>query len=398
MKALIVLWITLATFNATAQTKFKQSTQIRYVGSNGQRGSSDAIIVDNVPLVHTAQILPVSSTNAIIGRGNIQVQFNQVFKNITNILKVSGSDIDQLIKLNIFLANASLIPVVQKLLGAKFPREKQPTVTFAIGELTYSETLISADAIAVSSLKGEHVKLLGKESGGFHSAAILPAGPVVYVSGQAAKGKINQATQATLQQLNETLLSLGLSRKDIVQIKSFLTPMSSLDTVKKLFAEFFQGEMIPPLVFVDWISADPVIEIELIASSPEKAIKEQQVEYITPPGMVSSPVYSKVSRLNFGKKVYLSGFFGQYTGNSDSEVNSVFTQLDKVLKESRSDFNNLLKATYYVSSDKFSKSLGDLRPRYYDPKRPPAASKAMMKGIGPNQSGISVDMIATIKE
>jgi len=41
--------------------------------------------------------------------------------------------------------------------------------------------------------------------------------------------------------------------------------------------------------------------------------------------------------------------------------------------------------------------LNELRPLYYDPKRPPAASKAQVSGIGwPNRS-ITMDLIAVPK-
>lgn len=398
MKALIVLLTLLASINAAAQIKTGQGNLVRYIGSGVLHGSSDAVIVDNVPLVHTKQFLPLGKSGVIAGKGKLKPQLDQIFENISQTLRESGSDIDQIVRLNVFLTNNDLIPDVQSLISRKFHAGRKPSITYAVGELTHSGALISIDAIAVSKLKNDRVKLTTPRDNEEASSAILPAGPVVYVSGQAAKGDLADATQATLKQLVETLTSLGLTIKDIVQIKSFLTPMSSLNIVKKQFADFFKNESIPPLVFVDWISADPVIEIELIASSPVKTVRDQQVDYITPPGMTPSPVYSKVSRLNYGKKVYLSGLYGVSSKSSDTEVNSLFTLMDKVLKASGSDFNNLLKATYYVSNNQYSKSLGDLRPKYYDPKRPPAASKAMLKGIGLNGAGISIDMIGTIRE
>lgn len=398
MKVLIVLWVLLLSFNTTAQIKRGQGNPIRYIASNFLQGSSDAVIVENAPLVHTTQILPLGVGGVIIGKDNLEAQFDQVFENISLNLGESGSATDQIIKLNIFLTNTELIPKVRSLVSRRFDAGRQPSITFAIGELTHPQALISMDVIAVSTIYGDRVKITGVKVDEGASSAILPEGPVVYVSGQAAKGDLAQATKATLKQLSETLRALGLTIEDVVQIKSFLTPMSSLSIVKKQFSDFFKGEAIPPLVFVDWISADPVIEIELIASSPVKTIRDQQIEYITPPGMTSSPVYSKVSRLNYGKKVYLSGISGVRSGSTDSEVSDLFNLMDNVLKRSGSDFNNLLKATYYISSDQHSKSLGDLRPRYYDPKRPPAASKAMLKGINLNGAGISVDMIGTVKE
>ena len=54
----------------------------------------------------------------------------------------------------------------------------------------------------------------------------------------------------------------------------------------------------------------------------------------------------------------------------------------------------LVKAPYYVSADEPSRQLNAQRPRYYDPKRPPAASKATVAGTGRKGRGITLDMIA----
>ena len=228
-------------------------------------------------------------------------------------------------------------------------------------------------------------------------AAILPAGPVVYVSGQAVKGELAEATRGTLEQLLTTLVSMGLDKKDIVQIKSFIRPMSDLKVVEEEFINFFKGSTIPPMVNVEWTSKDPVIEIELIASSPITGTKSnQQLDFITPPGMTASPVYCKVVRINFGQRIYISGIYGQITSNADSELASIFTSMGTILKNTGSDFRHLVKATYYVSKDDHSARLNEIRPKYYDPIRPPAASKAMVKDVGKPQAGVSVDMIGVV--
>ena len=37
----------------------------------------------------------------------------------------------------------------------------------------------------------------------------------------------------------------------------------------------------------------------------------EPIEYLTPPGLKASPVYSRVARVNDGKLIYLSGLFGK---------------------------------------------------------------------------------------
>jgi len=398
MKALICIF-----FLSLAYSGFAQKGQhIQYSGSSNLPGASDAVIVDDVPLVHTTQFLPLNNSGNIVGLGDINAQINQVFLNISSALKQAGSKPDQIVKLNIYIRNSSLISAVREQIYKRFKSGKCPTLSFVAGDLSHTDALISMDAIAVSSkIKPEGVNYMLPANlssvQGVARAAVLPAGPVVYVSGQAVKGELAEATRGTLEQLQATLVSLGLEKKDIVQIKSFIRPMSDLKVVEEEFAEFFEGNNIPPMVNVEWTSKDPVIEIELIASSLNSESKsDQQLDFITPPGMIASPVYCKVTRINYGQKLYISGLYGQVTDNADSELASIFNLMGTILKNTGSDFRHLVKATYYVSNDVHSAKLNEIRPKYYDPLRPPAASKAMVKEVGKPQAGVSIDMIGVV--
>jgi enamine deaminase RidA (YjgF/YER057c/UK114 family) len=98
----------------------------------------------------------------------------------------------------------------------------------------------------------------------------------------------------------------------------------------------------------------------------------------------------------------VSGLFSKHdrganpdsTVNGEIEVKDQFAQLDRILKLTGSDFKHLAKATYYVSTDSASVSLNKLRPGYYDPQRPPAASKAIVSSVGFKDLGLTIDMIA----
>jgi len=47
-----------------------------------------------------------------------------------------------------------------------------------------------------------------------------------------------------------------------------------------------------------------------------------------------------------------------------------------------------------LATDDTSKKFGEMRPRYYDPKRPPAASKAPVTSTGLAGKTLTLDMIA----
>jgi enamine deaminase RidA (YjgF/YER057c/UK114 family) len=374
-----------------------QSPDIQYAQTSRLKGSSDAVIVKNVPLAHTSQIFSLDKRGKFVFKGELQKQLGQIFGNLSKALNVADSGLEQVVKLNIYLKNTSQISEIQTQISKRFQSGKLPAVSYVTGNLSYPDALVSIDAIAVSSNSSDNfVKYLNF---GSVQVSILPSGPVVYVSGQAAKGNLAESTLNTLNQLQETLHFLGLEKKDIVQIKSFINPIADLSIVQNVMAEFFKGGTIPPLVNVEWLSKDPLIEIELIASSNRTLSKSNdQIDFITPKGMVHSPVYTKVTRVNFGSKVYVSGLYGNTERGIKSELSDIFDFLDLIMKQSGSDLKHLLKATYYVSNDLHSAALNAIRPQYYDPKRPPAASKAMVKDVGALKAGVGIDMIGVVIE
>jgi enamine deaminase RidA (YjgF/YER057c/UK114 family) len=237
--------------------------------------------------------------------------------------------------------------------------------------------------------------------------ATLPRGSRIYVSGQAEQSEsLAEATQATLQSLHKTLEFLGRSDGDIVQLKAFVQPMSDANLVRAEVDRFFAGKPVPPLILVEWKSSKTTpIEIELIAAGGKPGSEAPSMEFLTPPGMTASPVYCRVCCISHPTTIYVSGLFSKHdrasnpdsTVNGEIEVKDQFAQLDRILKLTGSDFRHLAKATYYVSTDSASVSLNKLRPGYYDPQRPPAASKAIVSSVGVKDLGLTIDMIAAPK-
>ncbi|WP_276363662.1 RidA family protein [Daejeonella sp. H1SJ63] len=402
MKRFILITLLFCAIAGSAQEKGAVSGNkkgVQYITSSSG-DYSDAVIVDELPLAHTVQFLPIGKTGKIAGSG-LREQSSQVFQNLSKALNKSGSGIDKIIKLNVYISSHELKDEAVSLIKERFKSGKVPAISFVAGKLAHEDALICIDAIAVASgYRGREVKYINSDSAeGMADVAIMPAGSAVYVSGQADKGMLSAASRGTLKQLGETLDHLGLKKKDVVQIKSFVNPVTNIAVVEREIADFFKGERIPPLVYVEWLSKDPLVEIELIASSVNtQTDSREQLDFITPPGMTASPVYSKVTRINYGNKIYISGLFGNNPGEAKPEIMDIFNSMDAILKKSGSDFKHLVKATYYVSKDAHSSGLNELRPKFYDPKRPPAASKALVKDVGLRGAGLTIDMIAVLTE
>ncbi len=54
----------------------------------------------------------------------------------------------------------------------------------------------------------------------------------------------------------------------------------------------------------------------------------------------------------------------------------------------------LSRATYYVADADANTALNKIRPEFYDPQRPPAASNASVIATGVDRTSVTLDVIA----
>lgn len=408
MRNLLILTISLFLLPGNGLLSAEEFRVERFRGSAAQ-GDFQAVVVTGAELVHTTQLLPIDSQGMIQGDSTSK-QTVAILNSIDVILAKTGTSKKHLVKLNFYLLTDSDRTVVVKILRAWLHDENFPAVSFVQTQLPNSKAKIAVDAVIASSgsfakqsEEGKtdntnaahhiHLKKLGGEELRSH-ISIMPRGDAVYVSGQANKGELKQATRITLENLLSSIQQMQLDRQNIVSLKCFLSPMDQVDIVNAEIAEFFDGASIPAVSHVEWIAGKTrPIEIEMIASAPAQKSK-QSVTYFTPQGMTASPVYSRVARIAGNQRIYISGLYASRQGNGEEQTLAIFKTLDSLLKETGSDFQHLAKATYYVSDSDASSQLNKLRPQYYHPKRPPAASKAMVTGVGMQDRTLSIDIIA----
>lgn len=363
------------------------------VGPNPSTGLSAAVIAGSA-LVHTEQFLPVSVTESDVTRKQLENVMEQLQTALT------AADAGDLVKLNFCVASDAVAAEIRQALPEIFPAGNQPAAAFVVSTLPVAGARVAVDGVA--EIKSAAAASLA-EVQHTRGAARMPAGVRIHVSGQAEQSEsLSDATTKTLESLRKTLIFLGRTDRDIVQLKAFLQPMEQAAVVSSAVQEFYRGLPVPPLVLVEWKSSRTTpVEIELVAWGGSPAPGAPSLEFLTPPGMTTPTIYCRVCRVNAPKSIYISGLYpeagpaataGLSTG--DAEVKTVFASLGRILQETGSDFRHLVKATYYVATDESSASLNKLRPEYYDPQRPPAASKAMVSSTGRPGTGLTIDMIA----
>jgi enamine deaminase RidA (YjgF/YER057c/UK114 family) len=360
------------------------SQSIHHIESNSRTGSSAAVLVDDVPLLHTTQIFAAADE-----RKTLDEQVEGLFARLEMELKYNSVGLTDAVKLNFYVASNEAAAAVRKKLVQTYSGEQRPAVSFVVTKLPADDALVAVDAVAALP------KSTASEVRRGPLSAILPKGVRIYVSGQAEPGTLQEATKKTLESLSRTLKEYGRSDKDIVQLKCFVTPMESAGLVKEELARHFAGQRVPPVSYVEWKSSSP-IEIELVAwgGPAEEKLPADPIEYLTPTGFKASPLYCRVARIHGGGTIYFSDLFATPMTDAAAQVQQPFDQLKLLLEKTGSDFKHLAKATYYVTDDEVSKAHNEIRPKYYDPARPPAASKAVVMGTGTEGVRYVMDMIA----
>lgn len=377
---------------------------IRYLPLGAPAGLSQAVVVDRAPLVFTRQLFSTGRDGKLIGEGSAEKQSAQLLTNLETVLKAAGSNLNRLVRLHIYALSHEAAGCLVEQLRKRVDPEVRPAVTIVLTPLPQREALVAADAIAVAHSNDRIRTLVGPAVAPDFApppgrtlradAAILPAGGAAYLSGVPAAGGLTEsAVTKALQILLSTLRQLNLSPADIVQIKVFLSPASSAEDVLRQIDPLFANQPTPPVTFVEWLAAVPV-EIELVAQLPPPAKPTSALEYFTPAEFRPSPGFSRVALVRGPRQIFTSGLSPRIEGTIGAQTRDVFRQLQEILAAAGSDMGRLAKATYYTSADNAGHALNKVRPEFFDPERPPAASKVMVHGVGRAGRTITIDMIA----
>ena len=361
----------------------------------GDNGSIAAVVVKNRALIHTTQIFPVTQDDrTVVGARNASEQFDRVMQRLKTTLSSSGSSLRNLVKLNLYATSDDVAAVVRTK-ARKLWTKHGPAIALVVTPLTYPKALVAADAVATTTRHPES----GIQRGTDRCVIAPGKGRLIYISGQAERGRnLADASRKTLLTLLRSLKFLKASPKHVVQVKTFLQPMKSVAQVDREINRLYSRQGRPPVSHIQWTYSQ--IEIELIAFVPYKAggkRSREPVRFITPPWMKSSPVFSRIAVVESEELIYISGLYGRSGGAGDQQIQDIFGALKNAAAKTGSDLRHLVKATYYVSDKQSNRELNRLRPKFYDPKRPPAASKAGVASVGLPRRAIMIDMIAVPK-
>lgn len=333
---------------------------------------------------------PLVFTGLVSGgyRGSeVALQAESALAALGETLGAAGSSLEKMARLNVVVAPGGDASAVRAELLRRLPLA--PALTVVQSPLVQSGAGVALDAVAASTQATEGVRVISA------TAAILPAGAKIFISGQAERGTdLASATRLTMAGLLRSLDHLGLKRSEVVQVRAFITPFAEHAAATREIAASFDGKA-PPTVLLEWVS-DLYAEIEIVVSAralgkgPEGPISHAWLPWLTP-----SPRYCHVAHVSAGTPlIFIAGIDGGETGDARAQMKMIFARLGSTLFDAGSSYRHLAKATYYLGSGDARAVLNDIRGVYYDPQRPPAASALEVKRVGLPGRTATIDLVA----
>ena len=108
---------------------------------------SQAVKLDNI--IYLSGQIPLVPEKMEIVSEEIEIQIKQVFINLGHVLNASGSSLNKILKLNVYLTDLSHFPLVNKHMESIFEKPYPARAAIGINKLP-KDALIEIDAIATS--------------------------------------------------------------------------------------------------------------------------------------------------------------------------------------------------------------------------------------------------------
>ena len=92
-------------------------------------------------------------TGAVVGKGDLKAQTRQVFENLKAALAASGATLDDVVKITIFMTDASQVQTVREVRDTYFTKQPPASTAVEVARLVRPELMIEIEAVAVTTAR-----------------------------------------------------------------------------------------------------------------------------------------------------------------------------------------------------------------------------------------------------
>jgi len=275
----------------------------------------------------------------------------RTLERMRDVLVAAGSSLDDVVAVLVYLTSASDFQAMNQAYRAFWPGDP-PTRTTVITALVVPDARVEISMVAVPR-GGERVVLLPdgwKRSPNPYSYAIR-SGSTVFLSGLVARrgsdntfvgGDVRAQTRTIMENARELLAAAGMTLRDVVSSKIYLTRAADFAAMNEVYRESFPDA--PPAratVQSGLAGPEAVVEITFVASSASRnAIG-------TPPsGLPLSPA------IRAGQHLFVSGMLGnspETAGDVAAQTRATLSRIDATLRDGGASRADVVDALVYIT-------------------------------------------------
>ena len=110
---------------------------------------SEAVKVKGNQLLFISGITARDQNGAIVGKGNMKRQTEQVLENMKRILDAAGATFDNIVKVTVFVTELSHFKEIHEVRAKYFKKDYPASTLVQVSRLVHEDMLIEIEAIAV---------------------------------------------------------------------------------------------------------------------------------------------------------------------------------------------------------------------------------------------------------
>jgi reactive intermediate/imine deaminase len=281
----------------------------------------------------------------------VATETRRTLERMRDVLHAAGSSLDDVVAVMVYLTTAADFQAMNRAYRAFWPGDP-PTRTTVITTLVVPGARIEISMVAVPRGAERTVVLPDgwNKSPNPYSYAIR-SGDMLFLSGLVARrgadntfvaGDVQVQTRAIMDNAGQLLRAAGLSFRDVVSARIYLTSASDFLAMNEVYREFFP-EAPPARATVQSGLAGPeaVVEITFIASSAER-----RAIGAPPSGLPLSPAICA------GERLFVSGMLGNTpdtAGDVAAQTRETLTRIGRTLADAGASPADVVEGLVYLT-------------------------------------------------
>jgi enamine deaminase RidA (YjgF/YER057c/UK114 family) len=300
-------------------------------------------------LIYLSGLLAEDDAGNIVG-ADTSAQTRHILERASRLLQAAGSTLAHVVAVKVYLRTAADFQVMNGAYRPFFP-DDPPTRTTVIVDLVVPEALVEITMVAVAAGSERHaIHPAGWVKSPNPYSYVVRTDDTVFVSGlvprrgrdnSAVRGDIGVQTRTILDNAAELLDAAGLSLRDVVASRVYLTDASAFSDMNRAYREYF-GDNPPARATVTCGLAGPDFQVEMTFTA---ASARRQAIGTPPEGIPISPA------IRSGNRLYLSGVLGntpETAGDVAAQTRETLARIRRTLESAGATPADVVDAAVYL--------------------------------------------------